>query len=190
MKSSSWPSRSSFKKSSILSFSPLFSTVLLILCRLLISEHGLCYLSVSSVMLFHCLSFSIVKENFPDSFHSPFYPLSERDFSSASLNYTVGSQQCEFELHRSSYMWIFQLTHICVARLYMWLDSSCHFISCIVQSLKYRKFSLKLIDCDFSWSLGSGASWRFSVLKEYRFSVTQLKADENLVLFLVPLAWF
>lgn len=66
---------------------------------------------------------------------------------------------------------------VCAARSYKWLDFSCLFISCTAQNLKCRKFSLMWIDCDYSWSLGSGAPWGSRMLRGYRFSVIELKAD-------------
>lgn len=92
---------------------------------------------------------------------------------------------------RCSYTRIFQLTNVC-SQICLWLDFSCRFISCIEQNLKCKKFSLKSIECDFSWSMGSGASWGFSVLKWWGTGslsdTTQSRWGS--CSFFPPLAWF
>lgn len=162
--------------------------MLLILGRLLISEHGLCYLCPQLCCFTLCLSVLTVKENFPDSFYSPFYPLSECDFSSASLNYAVLDNvglNCTGPRILGFFSWL-----VCVARYICdWI-----FLAVLYPAL-HRTWNVKHFHwsqlTDFPWSVGSGASWGFSVLNGWgtgSLSDTTQSTWGACSIFL-PLAW-
>lgn len=163
--------------------------MMLILGRLLISEHGLCYLFPQSCCFTLCLSVLIVKENFPDSFYSPFYPLSECDFSSASLNYAVLDNvglNCTGPLIIGFFSW-----PVCVARyVCVWI-----FLAVLYPAL-HRTWNVK----NFHWSQltvifpdpwaqvlpGDSVCWRGG----YRFSQWHISKQMRILFFFPPLAWF
>lgn len=162
--------------------------MLLILGRLLISQHGLCYL------LGHVVSLSVFNALFKRKLPWSFILLPTLYLSMISplrlLIMQLTLRLCGFELHRSTYL-DFSI-HSCVH--YQIVSVIGFFLPfCILHSIEPE---MQKVFIEVNWLIfpdacaqvlpGDSVCWRGG----YRFSVIRLKADEALVFVFFSTHWF